>query len=207
MERSPTLYVVAAPSGGGKTSLIAALLDRDPNLSLSVSFTTRPPRPGEVDGRHYRFIDKEQFMARVRDDAFLEYAEVYGHYYGTGRAAVEHELLAGRDVLLDIDWQGAQQIRTTFAACCSVFILPPSLAELRRRLESRGQDSREVIERRMAKARSEIEHWEEFDFVVINDDFQAALADLHAIIRERRPVRTDQAERIAPLLAELLENE
>lgn len=207
MKRTPTLYVIAAPSGGGKTSLIAGLLDLDPDISLSISYTTRPARPGEVNGRHYHFVDEPAFLGLIRDGALLEYALVYGHYYGTGRAAVEAMLGDGRDVLLDIDWQGAQQVRSSFPGCCSIFILPPSLSELRRRLERRGQDSDAEIARRMAQARAEISHWREFDFVVINDDYDAALADLHALIRERRPVRSDLPERIAPLLAELLENE
>jgi guanylate kinase len=207
VERTPTLYVVASPSGGGKTSLIVGLLRLDSRVSLSVSYTTRPARPGEVNGKHYHFIDEDTFHRLIRDGALLEYAMVYGHHYGTGRAAVEEELRNGRDVLLDIDWQGAQQIRSTFPACCTIYILPPSLDELRRRLQQRGQDNAEIIAQRMAKARSEIAHWEEFDFVVINDDFDAALADLHAIIRERNPVRRDLSDRIAPLLAELLENE
>lgn len=206
MTRAPTLYVIAAPSGGGKTSLIAALLERDPNVRLSVSYTTRPPRPGEEDGTHYHFVEKDEFRELVRDDALLEYAEVYGHHYGTGRAAVEAELEAGHDVLLDIDWQGAQQIRSTFPASCTIFVLPPSLEELRRRLERRGQDDREVIDKRMAEARSEIAHWREFDFIVVNDDFDEALADLHAVIHERRTLRPNLPDRIAPLLAELLEN-
>lgn len=206
MTRAPTLYVIAAPSGGGKTSLIAALLERDPNVRLSVSYTTRPPRPGEEDGTHYHFVEKDEFRKLVREDALLEYAEVYGHHYGTGRAAVEAELEAGHDVLLDIDWQGAQQIRSTFPASCTIFVLPPSLEELRRRLERRGQDDREVIDKRMAEARSEIAHWREFDFIVVNDDFDEALADLHAVIHERRTLRPNLPDRIAPLLAELLEN-
>lgn len=207
MDHAPTLYVIAAPSGGGKTSLIAALLKRDPNVRLSVSYTTRPPRPGEEDGTHYHFVDKDGFRELIRDDALLEYAEVYGHFYGTGRAVVEAELEAGHDVLLDIDWQGAQQIRSTFSASCTIFVLPPSLEELRRRLERRGQDDPAVIDRRMAKARSEIAHWREFDFIVVNDDFDEALADLHAIIRQRRTLRPNLPDRITPLLAELLENE
>jgi len=205
-KRTPNLYVVAAPSGGGKTSLIAALLERDSGVGLSVSYTTRPPRPGEVDGRHYHFIDPESFRKRVAEGAFLEHAEVFGHCYGTARAAVEAELQAGRDVLLDIDWQGAQQIRRSYPQSCSIFILPPSLAELRRRLERRGQDSPEVVAHRMAQARSEIEHWAEFDFVVINDDFDAAVGDLQAIVRRGRPERADTRQRIETLLAELLEN-
>lgn len=207
MKHTPTLFVIAAPSGGGKTSLIAALLERDPNVSLSISHTTRPPRPGEVDGQHYYFVDEPAFLALVHDGALLEHARVYGNWYGTGRAAVERQLAAGRDVLLDIDWQGARQIRATFPAAVLVYLLPPSLAELRERLWRRGQDDPEQIERRMAEARSDIAHAREFDFIVINDDFDAALEDLRRIIRERRPARTPAPDKIAALLAQLTESE
>lgn len=206
MSRQANLYVIAAPSGGGKTSMITALLQRDRHIRLSVSHTTRPPRPGEMDGVHYYFVDDPTFDQLVSQQAFLEHAEVFGQRYGTGRAQVERHLADGLDVVLDIDWQGAQQIRQTFPSCCSIFILPPSIGELERRLASRGQDSAAVIRHRMAQARSEIAHWQEFDFVVINDDFEIALEDLHAIIRYRKPKRTDQQHKIAPLLAELLES-
>jgi len=204
MAFKPNLYVVAAPSGGGKTSLVNALLARDEKIRLSVSYTTRLPRPGEVDGIHYHFLDKEAFTALIDEGAFLEHATVYGHLYGTGRAAVESRLAEGFDVILDIDWQGAQQVRSSFPGCCSIFILPPSLEELHRRLSRRGQDSEAVIEERMRQARSEIAHGREFDFLVINDDFEAALADLQSILRERKPARSGQEKRIAELLAELL---
>ncbi len=206
MHPKPNLYVIAAPSGGGKTSLIDALLKRDGRISLSVSHTTRPPRPGEIDGVHYHFVDVDTFQSLLGRGAFLEHAMVYGHYYGTGRAAVTGRLAEGYDVMLDIDWQGAQQVRKSFPACCSIFILPPSLRELRYRLSHRGQDSAEVIDKRMRQARSELTHWSEFDFLVINDDFAAALDDLHSILRQRRPLRLGQEERITALLAELLEN-
>ena len=204
MDRQPRLYVVAAPSGGGKTSLINALLQRDPNLRLSVSHTTRPPRPGEIDGVHYHFIDESRFRKLVAESAFLEHAKVYGHYYGTGRAAVEEKLAAGLDVMLDIDWQGAQQVRKSFPESCSIFILPPSLQELRSRLTRRGQDSEATIESRMRQARDETAHCSEFDFLVINDDFEAALEDLYSIVHRHRTARSGQQERIASLLAELL---
>ncbi len=206
MSPAPNLYVIAAPSGGGKTSLINALLKRDERLSLSVSHTTRPPRPGEIDGVHYHFVTTDAFLGLLGDGAFLEHATVYGHYYGTGRAAVTSRLAEGYDVMLDIDWQGAQQVRKSFPASCSIFILPPSLDELQFRLSHRGQDSAEVIEKRMCQARSELAHWNEFDFLVINDDFAAALDDLHSIIRQRHPLRHGQEERITALLAEMLEN-
>lgn len=202
----PKLYVVAAPSGGGKTSLINALLEKDDAVRLSVSYTTRPPRPGERDHVHYHFVDEEQFSALVAEEAFLEHASVYDHRYGTGREAVESQLGKGFDVILDIDWQGARQIRASFPACVSIFILPPSLEILRQRLRNRGQDSEEVIEKRMRKARAEIAHWDEFDFLIINDDFPAALADLQSIIRSGKLQRQDQEERYVKVLADLLQS-
>jgi len=204
MPSNPNLYVVAAPSGGGKTSLVNALLERDDRINLSVSHTTRPPRPGEMDGVHYYFVDEETFQNLEGQGAFLEHARVYGHRYGTGRQAVEDRLEAGYDVMLDIDWQGARQVKASFPRCCSIFILPPSLEVLHSRLSRRGQDSSAVIDRRMQQARSEIAHCREFDFLVINDNFAAALEDLHSIVRRLTPVRIGQEQRIAALLAELL---
>jgi len=201
----PNLYVIAAPSGGGKTSLIGALLERDERIALSVSHTTRPPRPGEIDGLHYHFVDEKTFQRLIDEGAFLEYATVYGQHYGTGRAAITRQLREGFDVMLDIDWQGARQVKRAFPSCCSIFVLPPSLNELKNRLRNRGQDSEEVIERRMQQARSEIAHCREFDFLIINDDFAAALEDLHSIVRRHRPVRGGQEERFDALLAELLD--
>jgi guanylate kinase len=200
------LYVVAAPSGGGKTSLINALLEKDPNTRLSVSYTTRAPRPGETDGVHYHFVSADGFEERVRGGQFLEHARVFDHHYGTGRAAVERELEQGHDVILDIDWQGARQVRRSFPSCCTIFIVPPSIAELRRRLAARGQDEASVIERRMRDARSEISHWKEFDHVIVNDDFDAALGDLESIIHTGRPARDDTSDRTLEILAELLRN-
>jgi guanylate kinase len=202
----PNLYVVSAPSGGGKTSLIAALLERDPNTRLSISHTTRAPRPGETDGVHYHFVSAAEFDRLAREGEFLEHARVFDHRYGTGRAAVERELAHGHDVILDIDWQGARQVRQSFPSCRSIFIVPPSIAELRRRLAARGQDTAEVIERRMRDARSEISHWAEFDHVIVNDDFEDALADLEAIIHTDRPRRSETAARTAEILAELQQN-
>lgn len=203
---STSLYVVAAPSGGGKTSLIKALLEKDERVSLSVSYTTRVARPGEQDGVHYHFVDDSTFIGLIEKNAFLEHAEVFGHRYGTERDAVEKKLRAGFDVLLDIDWQGARQIRHSFPSCCTIFILPPSLEALHNRLARRGQDSAAVIEKRMREARTEISHSSEFDYLIINDDFDQALADLHSIIRHRKLQRPEQKKHYQDLLAELQEN-
>lgn len=201
----PALYIVASPSGGGKSSLIAALLERDDRVQLSVSHTTRPPRPGETDGIHYHFVSTESFEDLAGRGEFLEHARVFDNRYGTGRQAVERQLAAGYDVLLDIDWQGARQIRENFPSCRTVFIVPPSLEELRRRLTGRGQDSEETIERRMRQARAEISHWDEFDFVLVNDQFDDALADLNSIIKNGKPQRDLDGSRARKILAELLE--
>ncbi len=201
----PLLYVISAPSGGGKTSLVNALLERDKHVALSVSHTTRSPRPGEMDGVHYYFVDDAAFEELASQGAFLEHARVFDHRYGTGREAVERQLADGYDVLLDIDWQGARQIRDTFSAARTIFILPPSLDVLRKRLIGRGQDSEAVIDRRMEAARAEISHAVEFDFLIINDEFDAALSDLHAIIREGRPIRDEENAKTREILAELLE--
>lgn len=206
MKKAPNLYVVAAPSGGGKTSLISALLRMDDHLRLSISHTTRPPRPHEVEGQHYYFVSDEEFARLVSENAFLEHARVYDHNYGTGRAKVQRQLDQGFDVMLDIDWQGAAQIRRSFPDCRSIFILPPSLEELHKRLSSRGQDSPEVIEKRMQKADSELSHASEFDYMIVNDDFEAALHDLHAIIRTGSHQRPGQGLRSETLLAQMLEN-
>lgn len=206
MKPTANLYIVAAPSGGGKTSLVNALLRLDDQLRLSISHTTRPPRPHEVPGRHYHFVSDEEFSRLLADNAFLEHAQVYDHRYGTGREQVQQQLDQGFDVMLDIDWQGAAQIRQSFPECRSIFILPPSLQELRRRLALRGQDSEEIIERRMQKARSELSHAGEFDYMIVNDDFDAALQDLHALIRTGSHRRPGQGVRTETLLAQMLEN-
>lgn len=200
----PKLYVVAAPSGGGKTSLISALLEKDQRTRLSVSYTTRTPRPAEQDGVHYHFVDLQTFESLAEQNEFLEHALVFGNRYGTGRKAVESQLAAGFDVILDIDWQGARQIRKAFPSCRSVFIVPPSLEILRQRLEARGQDSEQVIQRRMREAQAEISHWDEFDDLVINDDFEKALLDLHAIIRSGNPKRRRTESEYREMMAELL---
>jgi guanylate kinase len=197
---------VAAPSGGGKTSLINALLEKDDRVSLSVSYTTRSARPGEKNGVHYHFVSDPTFIGLIGENAFLEHAEVFGHRYGTERDAVEKKLRAGFDVLLDIDWQGARQVRKSFPSCCTIFIIPPSLEVLRNRLARRGQDSEEVIDRRMREAKAEISHSSEFDQLIINDDFDKALADLQSIVRYRKLHRPHRKAYYDDLLAELQEN-
>ena len=181
--RDPRVLVLSAPSGAGKSSLARALADADPRVSFCVSHTTRPPRPGEVDGVHYHFVDRREFEAMVDAGEFLEHARVFDRSYGTSRGALRAGLAQGRDVVLDIDWQGARQVREAFPEAVSVFILPPSIEALRSRLVGRGQDSAEAIERRMRDARADVEHYGEFDHVVINDDFDRTLAHLRAILR------------------------
>mgnify|MGYP001764856256 CR=1 FL=1 len=198
------LYIVSAPSGAGKSSLVKAWLAEDVAIRLSISYTTRAPRPGEENGVHYHFITREDFIARLERGEFLESAEVYGNFYGTSQRWIEGELAAGRDVLLEIDWQGAAQVRRLMPQALSIFILPPSIAELRQRLVGRGTDAAEVIERRMANAREEISHALEADYLVINDVFDTAKADLLAIARARR-LRIDvQAARQTEVLRGLL---
>ncbi len=204
---SGTLYIVAAPSGAGKTSLVKALLEREPSIALSVSYTSRPPRPGEVDGQHYHFVSREVFEHMAQAGAFFEYANVHGDYKGTARAAVEPLLAEGRDVLLEIDWQGARQVREKWEEALSIFILPPSRAELERRLRTRASDSAEQIARRIADSRVEIGRAVDFDYVVINDEFGQALADLRAIFIARRLRRDVQLVRNAVLLDDLLKPE
>jgi len=198
------LYVVAAPSGGGKTSLISALLKKDERVQLSVSYTTRPPRPGEVDSVHYHFVDEDLFQTLIDRKAFLEYASVFDYHYGTSREAVEQQLAAGFDVILDIDWQGARQIRNSFPSSRSIFVIPPSLDVLRQRLIERGQDNDTVVQRRMRDAQAEISHWDEFDFLIINDRFDEALGELHSIIRSGQPRQPYDQKQNGEILAELL---
>lgn len=199
---SGELFLIAAPSGAGKTSLIRALLEKCPNLALSVSDTTRPARPGEVDGEQYHFVTVEEFQRGVEAGDYLEHAEVFGNYYGTRRDRVEALRTTGRDVLLEIDVQGAEQIRANHPDLCSIFILPPSMAVLAERLKARGSDSAEVIERRLGEARREIAACGEFRWMVVNDDFDDALADLLAVVRSWPLRRHRQQTRVNELLDE-----
>ena len=195
------LFVIAAPSGAGKTSLVRALMQREPALRFSISYTTRPKRPTEVHGRDYFFVARPEFDRMVAAGEFLEHATVFDNSYGTSRAQVEQSLAAGQDLILEIDWQGAQQVRRTLPECVSIFILPPSRPELERRLRGRGTDSEEVIQRRLRDAATDMGHWREFDYVVVNDDFERALGDLQGVVR----ARGDTARRDRPGLAELAE--
>lgn len=198
------LYTISAPSGAGKTSLVKALLDTMADLVLSVSHTTRPRRDGEVDGADYHFVDTATFDRMVAEEAFLEHARVFDNQYGTSRAAVEQTLATGRDVLLEIDWQGARQVRERVSGAVSIFILPPSRDALLRRLRDRGQDADAIIRRRMEAAIDEMSHYAEADYLVINDTFGDALADLQSVIRAGRVRRARQAERNAALINSLL---
>jgi guanylate kinase len=199
------LYIVSAPSGAGKSSLVKALLEGDPHLRLSVSYTTRPPRPGEEDGVHYHFVTREVFLEMLGQGAFLESAEVYGNHYGTSQPWIEAEMARGHDVLLEIDWQGAAQVRRIFPDAIGIYILPPSLEELERRLRDRGQDSAEVIARRLAAARADMTHALEYDYLVVNERFDVALADLRAIVRARRLSVARQQVALSALLTKLLD--
>jgi guanylate kinase len=201
-----TLYIVSAPSGAGKSSLINALLETNPtyDMKVSVSHTTRGMRPGEENGVHYNFISVEEFTELTEQESFLEHAEVFGNYYGTSRPWIEEQLNKGIDIFLDIDWQGARQIRVQMPAAKSLFILPPSKEELERRLNARGQDSETVIARRMQEARSEISHYNEYDYVIVNDDFDAALMDFKAIIRAERLKQDKQTAKYNSMLNALL---
>ncbi|HEY8011223.1 MAG TPA: guanylate kinase [Rudaea sp.] len=201
---SGTLYIVAAPSGGGKTSLTRALLEREPGIVLSVSYTSRLPRPGEADGVHYHFVSRGVFEEMIKGGEFFEHALVHGDLKGTARAQVERVLAQGKDVLLEIDWQGARQVRERMADTVSIFILPPSRAELERRLRARASDSETTIRRRLADSRADIAHAQEFDYLVVNDDFAVALADLGAIVTTRQLRAVQQRERYSALLADLL---
>lgn len=198
------LFIVAAPSGAGKSTLVNALLAREPGIALSISHTTRAPRPGDVDGVQYHFVDRETFERMVAHGDFLEHADVFGNYYGTSRGAVEPTLKVGRDVLLEIDWQGAEQVRRAMPECVSIFILPPSRAELERRLRARATDSEATIEKRLAASREEIAHAGEFDRIVVNDRFEDAVAALQSIVRAARTGKLARQDRHQTLIAQLL---
>jgi len=199
-----TLYIVAAPSGAGKSSIVNACLARDGNIRLSISFTSRSPRPGERHAEHYHFIGKDEFRRMIDAGDFFEHALVHGDWKGTARQSVEPQLAAGRDVLLEIDWQGARQVRAQVPDAVSVFILPPSRAALEERMRKRGQDSEAVMAQRLAAAREEMSHYDEFDYVIVNEDFDTAVEEMCAIFVASRLRREMQTERHADLIAALL---
>ncbi len=201
------LFILSAPSGAGKSSLIKALIDNSEDIQVSVSHTTRNPRLGELQNVHYHFVSVEQFKDKIASDDFLEWAEVFGNYYGTSVEAVENSLSDGKHVFLDIDWQGAQQIKKRFSDVTTIFIMPPSRTELKRRLESRGQDSEDVINARMEEACSEMSHFNEFDYVVINDDFEQSIKELKAIITATNLKTVNQQINFASLFGDLLANQ
>lgn len=202
--RRGALYVIAAPSGAGKTSLVKAVLSRDPSLRVSVSHTTRKQREKETPGVDYNFVSIDEFQRLIGQDAFLEHAQVFDNFYGTGRAQVEALRNAGHDVILEIDWQGAQQVRKAQPDCKSVFILPPSRAELETRLRNRKTDTEQVIERRLRDAVADMSHYAEFDYVIVNNVFETAVAELLAILRGGGQEFTAKRPALAPLLADLL---
>lgn len=205
------LFILSAPSGAGKSSLIKALLEKHQNTDLhnnamqvSVSHTTRAPRPGEIDGVHYHFVDRAQFEKLIEQESFFEWAEVFGNYYGTSKVVIEQTLRQGIDVFLDIDWQGARQVKAQIPDTATIFVAPPSRQELQRRLTERGQDSEDIIAQRMTKAVAEISHYHEFDFIVVNDDFDSALGELDAIVSTRRLRKEKQIIRHQQLFTNLL---
>jgi guanylate kinase len=200
---SGSLFVVAAPSGAGKSTLVNALLAQEPGIQLSISTTTRAPRPGEQDGREYHFTSADDFVVRAERGEFLEWAEVHGNYYGTSRLMVEKEMRSGTDILLEIDWQGARQVRKQFPQAAGIFILPPSIAALEERLHKRGQDEPHIIARRLLAAGGEIAHAPEFEYVIINQEFHVALSEMSAIVRATRSRFAQQAARNASLFAQL----
>jgi guanylate kinase len=204
---SGCLFVVAAPSGGGKSSMVNALLEREPGIRLSVSYTTRPPRPGESEGHHYHFVDVPTFLALKERGEFLEHAFVHGNWYATSATWLKAQVAAGQDVLLEIDWQGAAQVRRLIPDSVHIFILPPSLEALKERLLKRAQDSEAVIEKRLAAALQEMRHCGEFDYVIMNQDFARAVDDLSAIVRAARLTAPRQQVRHAKALAQLLSND
>ena len=199
-----TLYIVSAPSGAGKTSLVKALIDVEPQIRVSVSHTTRAMRPGEVNGVNYHFVEREEFVKMIEHGDFLERAEVFGNLYGTSQSHLQQTLDEGHDLILEIDWQGAEQVRKLMPQARSIFILPPSQEALRQRLDNRGQDSDGIIDGRMREAVSEMSHYVDYDYLIINDDFALALEDLKAIFRANRLQQKRQQQRFGKLLAELL---
>lgn len=199
-----TLYIISAASGAGKTTLVSAVVQQLSDLEVSVSHTTRAPREGEVDGVNYHFVDTDKFETMVEDGEFIEYAIVFGNMYGTSRQHIQDQLLKGKDVILEIDWQGARQIRKLMPECRSIFIVPPSTSALRERLTSRGKDDEEVINKRMHEAISEMSHYVEFDYLIINDDFDEAKDNLASIIKGNRMLHEHQQQKHAELLAQLL---
>jgi len=206
LSRLGKIFIIAAPSGAGKTSLVNAFVPRLDRIKISVSYTTRPPRPDDEEGIDYHFIDDAEFSHMVSEHAFLEYANVYGYRYGTGKKWVTEHLRSGIDVVLEIDWQGAQQVRNLFPSTVSIFILPPSIAVLAKRLQDRQQDDPQVIETRLSKARMELNHYKEFDYLVVNDDFVTAVEDLQDIVRVERLRIAEQQQEQAKLLADLTNN-
>ena len=202
-----TLYIVAAPSGAGKSSIVNACLARDANICLSISFTSRAPRPGERHAEHYHFIGEDEFQAMIDAGEFFEHARVHGDWKGTARQSVEPQLAQGRDVLLEIDWQGARQVRDRVPDAVSIFILPPSRDALEQRMRARGQDSEATIAQRLAAAREEMSHYGEFDYVIVNDDFATAVDEMRSIFVASRLRREAQVARHAPLLMALLLDE
>lgn len=201
------LFIVSSPSGAGKSSLISALLAKHSDMKVSVSHTTRGARPGEEDAVHYHFTSVDEFKALIEKDEFYEWAEVFGNYYGTSKSAIQAQLEKGIDVFLDIDWQGAQQMRKLVDDIKTIFILPPSRAELESRLNKRGQDSADVIANRMAQAQSEMSHYDEYDFVLINDDFEQTLSDFEHIVLAHRQQLSNQQSKFDNLITELLAND
>ncbi len=189
-----SLYIVSAPSGAGKTSLVGKLIELDSRIKVSVSSTTRDKRPGEENGVNYHFLKIEEFQTKISQGDFLEHAQVFDNFYGTSQSSVEEQLNSGKDVILEIDWQGAQQVRALMPHATSIFILPPSLEELKKRLTGRGTDSDDIIERRMADAVSELSHYPEFDYIVINNNFDIALKELHSIFCSGRLTQAKQVE-------------
>lgn len=207
MTNKGNLFIISAPSGAGKTSLVNALLERMPNVVVSISHTTRAMRPGEVYGKDYYFIAVDEFKNMLKRDEFLESAEVYGNFYATAQKSVTAQLEHGRDVILEIDWQGAEQVRNRIADTIAVFILPPSKHELERRLRGRGQDSDDIIARRMSAAKAEISHFDEFDYVILNDDFDTALQELMQLLSDPQNYQSVSKGKLQSLSAELLSND